>query len=217
MHVGIEYIYIYIYMHVGECRCCIVTTNYTYTYACRNIFNTIKMSGHSSLEKYTTHFIERVVCERELETEQNCNILTPTLMAKTAFLSRSTGLLNLEPGAQHLWDMVLIPASSLQLLNRESWGPPLLGAGSLYSILSPTNLNFLCTELYYCFTPIQFNPSTVIVIPWRPWPDAPVTYTGAFLILTAWLGWRSIYNTGIFKDVCEHKCIIYACTWMCVE
>ena len=43
--------------------------------------------------------------------------------------------------------MVLIPASSLQLiwgselqlLNWGSWGPPLLGAGSLYSILSPTN------------------------------------------------------------------------------
>ena len=32
--------------------------------------NTIKTSGHSSLEKYTSHFIERVVCERELETEQ---------------------------------------------------------------------------------------------------------------------------------------------------
>ena len=43
---------------------------YTYTYACRCIFNTIKTSGHNSLEKYTSHFIERVVCERDLETEQ---------------------------------------------------------------------------------------------------------------------------------------------------
>ena len=72
--------------------------NYTYTYACRNIFNTIKTSGHSSLEKYTSHFIERVVCQRELETEQNCNILTPTLLAITVFLSRSPGLLNRGPG-----------------------------------------------------------------------------------------------------------------------
>ena len=46
----------------------------------------------------------------ELETEQNCNILTPTLMAITAFLSRSPGLLNRGPEG-----MVLIPASSLQL------------------------------------------------------------------------------------------------------
>ena len=37
--------------------CCIVTTIYTYTYACINIFKTIKTSRHSSLEKYTSHFI----------------------------------------------------------------------------------------------------------------------------------------------------------------
>ena len=36
--------------------------------------------------------------ERELETEHNCNILTPTLMATTVFLSRSPGLLNRGPG-----------------------------------------------------------------------------------------------------------------------
>ena len=111
----------------------------------------------------------------ELETEQNCNILTPTLMAITAFLSHSPGLLNWGPGgpgAQPPWDMVLIPApslqhiwgSELQLLNRGSWGTPLLGASSLYSILSPTSSNFLCTELYYFFTPTQFNESTVKVI-----------------------------------------------------
>ena len=83
--------------------------NYTYTYTCicmQNIFNTIRMSRHSSLEKYTSHFIERVrkgykgyYCGRgELENEQNCNILTPTLLAITAFLSRSPGLLNWGPG-----------------------------------------------------------------------------------------------------------------------
>ena len=57
-------------------------------------------------KKYTSHFNERVRkgyeghhCVRgELETEQNCNILTPTLMAITAILSRSPGLLNRGPG-----------------------------------------------------------------------------------------------------------------------
>ena len=34
----------------------------------------------------------------ELKTEQNCKILTPTLMAITAFPSRSPGLLNGGPG-----------------------------------------------------------------------------------------------------------------------
>ena len=51
-------------------------------------------------------------------------------------------------------------SSELPLLNRGSWGPPLLGAGSLYSILSPTDSNFLCTESYYCFTPTQYLPIT---------------------------------------------------------
>ena len=45
------------------------------------------------------------MCERELGTEQNCNILTPTLMAIIAFLSCSPGLLNRGPGAQPLWGM----------------------------------------------------------------------------------------------------------------
>ena len=68
------------------------------------------------LEKYSSHFIERVVYERELETEQNCNILTPTLLAITAFLSRSPG---------HL--------------NRGRGGPASLRVGFLYRILSPNS------------------------------------------------------------------------------
>ena len=62
------------------------------------------------------------MCDRELETEQNCNILTPTLMAITAFLSRSHGLLNRGPR-----------------------GPASLGHGPHSSIFSPTDLNFNCS------------------------------------------------------------------------
>ena len=58
---------------------------------------------------------EKVVCERELETEQNCNILTPTLPAIIAFLSCSPGLLNRGPG-----------------------GPASLGHGPHSRIFSPT-------------------------------------------------------------------------------
>ena len=82
----------------------------------------IKTSGHSSLKKYTSHFIERVVCERELETEQNSNILTPTRMAITARLSCSPGQLNRGPG-----------------------GPVFLGQGSHSSIFSPTDLYSNCS------------------------------------------------------------------------
>ena len=79
--------------------CCIAINNYTYTYACRNIFNTIKTSGHSSLEKYTSHFIERVECERELETEQRLqHIDLPAPPAIAVRLFRSPGLLNRGPG-----------------------------------------------------------------------------------------------------------------------
>ena len=55
-----------------EYTCNIVPANYTYTYACRDIYNTIKTSGHSSSEKYTSHFIWKgseglrrlLLCER---------------------------------------------------------------------------------------------------------------------------------------------------------
>ena len=44
-------------VHDGLDLCCIAMNNYTYTYTYRNIFNSIKTSGHNSLEKYTSHFI----------------------------------------------------------------------------------------------------------------------------------------------------------------
>ena len=92
----------------------------TYSHACRNIVNTIKTSGHGSLEKYTSHFIwkgyERVIVwEVSWRLNKGCNILTPTLLAIAAFLSRSPGLLNQGPGG---------PASAgtwFSLLELEHW------------------------------------------------------------------------------------------------
>ena len=78
--------------------------------------DTIKTGDTVFQKNIPLTLFERVVCERELETEQNCNILTPTLLAITAFLSHSPGLLNRGPGAQPLWDMFLNPASYLQLV-----------------------------------------------------------------------------------------------------
>ena len=85
-------------------------------------------------------------------TEQNCNILTPTLMATTAFLSRSPGLLNWGPG-----------------------GPASLGAGSLYRILSLTDWIFCAPSYITVRRPPSscgrhkshsFSPSMVKVIFW---------------------------------------------------
>ena len=59
------------------CQCCIVT--------CRCMQNhnddTIKTSDTVLRKIYLSLYLKRVVCERELETEQNCNILNPILMA----------------------------------------------------------------------------------------------------------------------------------------
>ena len=66
---------------------------------------------------YTSHFIVTFVCEREMETEQNCSILTPLLWPSALYLSCS-------PDAQP-------EARGLSFL---------LSAGFLYHILSPTGL-----------------------------------------------------------------------------
>ena len=74
------------------------------------------------------------MCERELETEQNCNILTPTLMA-----------------------ISIVSFSFCRATQPEDRGPSfLLSAGFLYHILSPTGLVSKLTD----FLP---SPSYIIV------------------------------------------------------
>ena len=76
--------------------------------------------------------------------------------------------------------------SELQLLNRGSSGPPLLGAGFLYRILSPTGLisnwlKFLCTELY------NSSPSTFFLWASRIALIQPVHSQGYILIFLDWM------------------------------
>ena len=71
---------------------------------------------------YLSLYWKGCVWEVSWRPNKDCNILTPTLLAITAFLSRSPGLLN--------------------------WGPrgqPLLGHASHSSIFSPTDLNSNCS------------------------------------------------------------------------
>ena len=107
--------------------------------------------------------------ERWVGDWTNCNILTPS-----SFVFSST---------------------SFSFCLAAEWGgvlrahSPLLGAHSIYSILSPTNwlqltelpvapgytivyVHLLPSERRIC---TQFNPSTVKVIPWYLRPDAPVS------------------------------------------
>ena len=76
------------------------------------------------LEKYTSHFIVRFACERELETEQRLqHIDLPAPPDIAVCRSRSPGLLNRGPGSPASPEHVLIPASSHQLV----WSPNSMG------------------------------------------------------------------------------------------
>ena len=118
-------------------------------------------------------------------------------------------------GAQPPWIIFLIPASSLQQIwspaaQSGAWSPPLLGAGFLYRILSPTDWLPVVTRVIWLFD-IHFflvgvTNCTHSTRPWSrlypdiPRPDAPVIYTDAFLILTAWLGSICYIPTVIFNS-----------------
>ena len=97
-----------------------------------------------------------------------------------------------------------------------AWGPTLLGAGFLYRILSSTGLvsrltDFLSSPSYiivprppsscgrHNFGLIQTVHGQGYNILIIPRPDAPVIYIGAFPVLTARPGRRSIYNTTISR------------------
>ena len=102
---------------------------------------------HTSLEKipltlyskWLRKGYERVMCERWVWDWTNCNILTPS-----SFVFSSTSF-------SFCW------AAQLGVLRAHS---PLLNAGSLYSILSPTltptNWTSCSTGSYHCLTPICF-------------------------------------------------------------
>ena len=146
----------------------------------------IKTSGRSSLEKYTFHFIERVLCERELKTEQRFqHIDPPTLLTITALLSRSPGLLNRGSGD---------PALNRELVLTTRTGT-LTSSSELQLIWTSCNRGYI---IVFADSIQPDDSQGHPLISWYLRPDAPVIYTGAFLLLTAWLGQRSICNTWIF-------------------
>ena len=149
-----EYIYIYIYMHVGLYSCCHVCIYiyacmymlythmlqlyqyayiYIYTYAEYILTQWIKMSEDFFI-KYTSHFIVRFACERDLETEQRLQYIdlpSPSGHSRVSFSFSWTS----QPGA---------------------WGPSLSGTCSHPSIFSPTGL--ISNSLTSCLTKL-YNSS----------------------------------------------------------
>ena len=130
-----------------------------------------KDERHSSLRKNIPLTLLKGLCVRgSWRLNRIATYWPPTLLAIRAFLSRSPGLLNRGPASlgHGPHSSIFSPTDlssncSIGVLG----GPPLLGAGSLYRILSPTASNFLCTELYYCFTPHSISSHN--------WPTEYVT------------------------------------------
>ena len=149
-------------------------------HACRNISNTIRTSGHGSLEKYTSHFIERVVCERELETEQRLqHIDPPAPPAKAVRL--------FQPGT---WGPSLSAESWFQQLDLEHWLQA-LNSNCLTSCLTRV------ISLFYVHSIQPVDSQGYLLI----------SSTGCTCYLhrcishlTAWSGRRSICNTHTKRD-----------------
>ena len=140
------------------------------------------------------------MCERELETEQNCNILIPTLLDITAFLSRSPVLLNRGPEAQPLCLLVFSTSSYFLLVwsataQSGAWGP---SAGSwlslphLVSNWSGLQTNWLpvSTELYNISNPNFLWASQIALIPLS---TAKATLCYSSTRCTCYLHWRISY------------------------
>ena len=154
----------------------------------------------------------------ELETEQNCNILTPTLMDISASFPFSW---TAQPAARGhslscSHSSIFSPTRLIPNCSIGGLGPNLLGAGFLYRTFSLTGLvsklsDFLSSPSYIIVQRHLLLVGVTIALIQHihgqgynsdiPRPDAPVIYIGAFPILTAWPGRRSIYNMCVC--VCE--------------
>ena len=137
-----------------------------------------------NLEKYvTSHFIVRVLKgysrfygERELETEHNCNVLTPTLMAVSVVsfsFNRAA-----QPEAQRLSFLLsagflyhILSTTSLDSNSSGAPRAPSAWCGLLYHIssITPTVWLLVLTELYNSSTPTQ---SPTQSLEWHVWSSS---------------------------------------------
>ena len=150
---------------------------YIHIYMRKHNDDTIKTSGHSSLENIPLTFFERVtkglLCERWVGDWRKTATPSSSGYSRASFSfcwAAQPGAWGAQPllGPGSLFELQqLTPNSDLQLTDFQShpgyiivWHPP-----ASCGVIIRT----------------QFNPSTVKGIPWYLRPDAPVIYTGAFL------------------------------------
>ena len=87
-------------------------------------------------KKYTSHFIWKgCVCERELETEQNCNILTPNLMAISVVSFSFSSATQTEALGPLCWILAFSTASCHQRVSKLT---DFLSSPSYIIVQSPT-------------------------------------------------------------------------------
>ena len=138
----------------------------------------LKINMYLSLYFKGSKGYSRFYGERELETEHNCNILTPTLMAASvvSFLSSRAAQLEAQGPSSPLDDGFLYCILSPTSLDPNSSGAPKASSawcGFPYHISSisptPTVWLFLLTELYNSSTPTQSSTQS---LEWHVWPSS---------------------------------------------
>ena len=94
------------------------SVTYSYADACRNIFNTVKTSGHSFLEKIYLSLYSKGLCVRGNRRPNRTTTYCPPNSSgynSISFPFSWAAQLG-DWRSSLLWDLVLIPASSLQLI-----------------------------------------------------------------------------------------------------
>ena len=133
----------------------------------------MKTSGHSSLEKYTSHFIWKgskgllkvLLCESWVGDWTELQHIDPYSYGHNSVSFPFSWAA--QPGAwgpslSGTWSSYQHFLSNCCCSIEGPEGPPLLGAGSIYCIFSPTDLNFLSQGLYNNLTPTLLHASVTI-------------------------------------------------------
>ena len=207
---------------------CIVMNNYTYTYACRIITTTQLRRATQFFRKIYVSFYwkgcvwEGVGDRKELQHIDPHSYGHNSVSFPFSWAAQTGAWRPSLSGTWSSFQHLLSNWSELQLHNRGSWGPPQLGAGFLYRILTPTDLisNWLTSCLHPGYIIIRhppsscgrhkshsLNPSTVkCLYPYIPRPDAPLITRMHFLF------WQLARGQYVTVCACKLTCFLWDCS-----
>ena len=166
----------------------------------------------SSLENYTSHFIWKglkgllkvLLCERLVGGWIELQHMDPHSYGHNSVsfpFSWAVQLGTWGPslsGTGSSFQHLLSNCNWTSTAQSGAWGPPLLGGGFLYCIFSSTDW----TSCALSYIIVRRPPSSCGHHKSHSFnPDAPVIYTGAFAILTAWPGsvcYSTVWGTTLY-------------------